>query len=123
MAPLRFTRSHKVHDLHGLALTRFILRKKENFSPARSGWSSPSLSASISSGEYLSLREPKQLPIYVSMPSESEESDSSYVDIEPTTGKTMRLRIRLEISTSTNHTDFDVFYPHLYKVFCALCNF
>lgn len=59
----------------------------------------------------MSLRDAKQMPLYASA-SEAE----SFIDVEPITGKTMRLCIRMIVSASTNSTDFDVFYPKLFKV-------
>jgi hypothetical protein len=41
--------------------------------------------------------------------------DESYIDVEPTTGRTMNARIQLQLSAGTNTGIFSLNYPSVYQ--------
>lgn len=129
-ASLTFKYEGNTNDLHGLDLMRFRVESSQ-FSPSRSDAALFDMTFSDTPAGVLNITEPRNFRVFASLPhflgyeqnfeafdgigAADKNLHDSYLDIEPITGKAMRVAIRAQVVASTTSADYSVFFPNVYK--------
>ena len=138
--PLRFRYEAPAAPVQGIqGLLRFVL-SPTNFSPKRKDAKSFSMDGPTARAGLLNLTDLQGLPLYLSPPhytgypslqalesvkstiaytptGEAEAKDGSHLDVDPYTGRTLNVAIRMQLSSSTQGAAqvFDVFHPKVHE--------